>query len=405
MTLPAARSGHRTRSRTNPPDRVPRRAAPDARPGRRPCSPPATRRRRRVQRGDARPAPCPAGSPSWPTTPTRRCSSAGWTSAIATRHAGSYHIGRRHVTDDAGEPMVLDWRAPLSRTFYQASARDPQGVAVRRRFGFVGRRADRLRGRAPRPRRGARHVSRILTAEIERPRVGPMRDIVATIQPEQDELVRADLDQTRSACRARPAPARPRSGCTARRTCSTCTGSGCAAPACWSSGRTAPSCATSRRSCRRSARSRSQQSTVDDLVARVPVRGSRRARRGGALKHDARMAAVLRDGAVARGSAKPTDADHGVRTGRSAGGSPSRRCAGSSTRSAARACRTAIGRERVRARDGGAAAAPGGGPHAATRRARAWLRRMGQGRRRSPAFLDARLAGGHARAAGLLDCC
>jgi DNA helicase IV len=37
-------------------------------------------------------------------------------------------------------------------------------------------------------------ASRILTAEIERPRVGPMRDIVATIQPEQDELVRADLD-------------------------------------------------------------------------------------------------------------------------------------------------------------------------------------------------------------------
>ena len=32
--------------------------------------------------------------------------------------------------------MVLDWRAPVSRAFYQASARDPQGIAVRRRFGF-----------------------------------------------------------------------------------------------------------------------------------------------------------------------------------------------------------------------------------------------------------------------------
>src|SRR5262249_15562884 len=38
--------------------------------------------------------------------------------------------------------------------------------------------------------------SKILTREIERPRVGPMRDIVATIQPEQDELVRADLGAT-----------------------------------------------------------------------------------------------------------------------------------------------------------------------------------------------------------------
>jgi DNA helicase IV len=39
-------------------------------------------------------------------------------------------------------------------------------------------------------------TSRILLEEIERPRVGPMRDIVATIQPEQDELSRADLDQS-----------------------------------------------------------------------------------------------------------------------------------------------------------------------------------------------------------------
>lgn len=112
-------------------------------------------------------------------------------------HAGhDYHIGRRHVTDDAGEPMVLDWRAPLSRTFYQASARDPQGVAVRRRFGFH---AGTLTGfEDEHLDRGEElgTASRILTAEIERPRVGPMRDIVATIQPDQDELVRAELDET-----------------------------------------------------------------------------------------------------------------------------------------------------------------------------------------------------------------
>ena len=112
-------------------------------------------------------------------------------------HAGhDYHIGRRHVTDDAGEPMVLDWRAPLSRTFYQASARDPQGVEVRRRFGFH---AGTLTGfEDEHLSRGEElgTASRILTAEIERPRVGPMRDIVATIQPDQDELVRADLDDT-----------------------------------------------------------------------------------------------------------------------------------------------------------------------------------------------------------------
>ncbi|MFV2101999.1 HelD family protein [Micromonospora sp. LOL_024] len=109
-------------------------------------------------------------------------------------HAGRrYHVGRRHVTDEQGEPLVLDWRAPVSRVFYRASARDPQGLAVRRRFGFgngvlTGFEDERLdRGEE------LGTASRILTAEIERPRVGPMRDIVATIQPEQDELVRADL--------------------------------------------------------------------------------------------------------------------------------------------------------------------------------------------------------------------
>ncbi|MEH1099106.1 HelD family protein [Micromonospora sp. CPCC 205561] len=109
-------------------------------------------------------------------------------------HAGRrYHVGRRHVTDDRGEPLVLDWRAPVSRSFYRASARDPQGVAVRRRFGFSGGALTSFEDERLDRGEELGTTSRILTAEIERPRVGPMRDIVATIQPEQDELVRADL--------------------------------------------------------------------------------------------------------------------------------------------------------------------------------------------------------------------
>jgi DNA helicase IV len=123
-------------------------------------------------------------------------------SAEAEDHAGHrYHIGRRHVTDDAGEPMVLDWRAPLSRAFYRASASDPQGVAVRRRFGwaYATGQPGMLTGFEDEHLDRGEELgtgSAILTAEIERPRVGPMRDIVATIQPDQDELVRADLDET-----------------------------------------------------------------------------------------------------------------------------------------------------------------------------------------------------------------
>ncbi|WP_173071631.1 HelD family protein [Phytohabitans houttuyneae] len=110
-------------------------------------------------------------------------------------HSGqAYYIGRRHIADEAGEPMVIDWRAPVSRTFYRASARDPQGVQVRRRYGW---RDGELTGFEDEHLwRGQDIASRIVTEEIERPRVGPMRDIVATIQPDQDDLVRADLDES-----------------------------------------------------------------------------------------------------------------------------------------------------------------------------------------------------------------
>ena len=51
---------------------------------------------------------------------------------------GALHIGRRHVHDPDGTPVVLDWRAPVSRPFYRASPSDPMGLTLRRRFGFAG---------------------------------------------------------------------------------------------------------------------------------------------------------------------------------------------------------------------------------------------------------------------------
>jgi len=52
--------------------------------------------------------------------------------------AESFHIGRRHVMDAAGDPVVVDWRAEISGAFYRATRTDPQGVTLRRRFGFAG---------------------------------------------------------------------------------------------------------------------------------------------------------------------------------------------------------------------------------------------------------------------------
>ncbi len=124
-----------------------------------------------------------------------------------------FYIGRRHVTDEQGDPLVVDWRAPISRPFYRASTSTSMGVRLRRRFGFqhgevtayedetlAGDRSSGPVGdeTAGTPESAGEPHSAILEAEIERPRTGPMRDIVATIQPEQDDIVRADL--ARSVC-------------------------------------------------------------------------------------------------------------------------------------------------------------------------------------------------------------
>ncbi|HEX7107435.1 MAG TPA: AAA family ATPase [Acidothermaceae bacterium] len=109
-----------------------------------------------------------------------------------------FYIGRRHVQDERGDPMVIDWRADVSTAFYRASASDPMNLRLRRRFGFAGGMLTAYEDETFDATSGIDDLetSRILTEEIERPRVGPMRDIVATIQPDQDEIVRADLEQT-----------------------------------------------------------------------------------------------------------------------------------------------------------------------------------------------------------------
>ncbi|MFD7709279.1 HelD family protein [Streptomyces sp. NPDC059786] len=104
-----------------------------------------------------------------------------------------FYIGRRHVHDADGDPMVIDWRAPVSQPFYRASKKDPLDVALRRRFGYTGGDLTAYEDEHLSDPAEAATASKLLQQEIERPRVGPMRDIVATIQPEQDEIVRAGL--------------------------------------------------------------------------------------------------------------------------------------------------------------------------------------------------------------------
>ena len=111
----------------------------------------------------------------------------------------SWYVGRRHVEDVHGDPVVVDWRADVSIPFYRATAVDPLGLQRRRRFMMTDRRIDDLFDEVfddPDSVDAAHHggIPDPLLAELERSRTGEMRDIVATIAAEQDQVIRAPLD-------------------------------------------------------------------------------------------------------------------------------------------------------------------------------------------------------------------
>ena len=149
----------------------------------------------------------------------------------ARRPAIPYYIGRISVTDDDLTPLVVDWRAPVAEPFYRATAVEPMGVARRRHFQTHGRRLlgiddEVFDADATAEASGFTVVGEgALLAALDQERTGRMRDIVATIQAEQDEAIRADHRAASSWSPAVPAPARPPSRCTAPRTSSTRTAS------------------------------------------------------------------------------------------------------------------------------------------------------------------------------------
>ena len=111
-----------------------------------------------------------------------------------------HHVGRRGLRTDDQEPIVVDWRAPAAAPFYRATAADPQGVVRRRtistrRDQVVGVDDELLDAEAADGLEGSVVVGDgAFLAAVSRERTGQMRDIVATIQREQDEAVRAPDD-------------------------------------------------------------------------------------------------------------------------------------------------------------------------------------------------------------------
>jgi DNA helicase IV len=120
---------------------------------------------------------------------------------IDTAHGDVWHIGRRHVEDENSDPVVVEWRAPVAIPFYRATLEDPLDLERRRQFVLDGRTvlqiADDLFGpeAAARVADGPQVRGRdALLAELDRARTGHMLDIVATIQAEQDVVIRAPLE-------------------------------------------------------------------------------------------------------------------------------------------------------------------------------------------------------------------
>ena len=117
---------------------------------------------------------------------------------IDRRDGNRFYVGRRHVQDADGEPVVTDWRAPVAVPFYRATVVDGMGLERRRRFVIEGRTlVDIFEEDLEHPDRTAAsaYVPDPLLAEVERARTGTMRDIVATIQAEQDAIIRAPLGE------------------------------------------------------------------------------------------------------------------------------------------------------------------------------------------------------------------
>ena len=118
------------------------------------------------------------------------------------RAGETFYIGRLAVSAEDMEPLVVDWRAPVAEPFYRATGRHPMGLRRRRHFSTEGRRLvgieDELFAADGGPgEEGDESLALVgtgaLLAALERSRSGRMRDIVATVQREQDEIIRAPL--------------------------------------------------------------------------------------------------------------------------------------------------------------------------------------------------------------------
>jgi DNA helicase IV len=110
-----------------------------------------------------------------------------------------YHVGRLGLSEADYEPLLVDWRAPAAQPFYRATAAEPQGVVRRRHLLTHGREVVGLDDEVfdldalSETEQAGLHGDAALLSALRKGRTGRMGDIVATIQAEQDRVIRSDL--------------------------------------------------------------------------------------------------------------------------------------------------------------------------------------------------------------------
>ena len=119
---------------------------------------------------------------------------------LTTLSGKEFYIGRVGLQDSDHSQVLMDWRASAATAFYQATARQPLGMASRRHIGLHRRQVISLEDEAfdlshAREEGIQLQGEGALLAALQAERSGHMGDIVATIQGEQDRIIRADTSQ------------------------------------------------------------------------------------------------------------------------------------------------------------------------------------------------------------------
>ncbi|MGW8552215.1 RNA polymerase recycling motor ATPase HelR [Streptomyces tubercidicus] len=114
---------------------------------------------------------------------------------VSAEHPEPVYVGRLGLTDSAGRRLLIDWRSPAAEPFFGATHANPMGLASRRRYRWAGGRISDYWDEVFTPDGFAGHAAlddqSAFIASLGSSRSARMRDVLATIQADQDAIIRA----------------------------------------------------------------------------------------------------------------------------------------------------------------------------------------------------------------------